>query len=383
MLTSKVGNEFAQYPIIDCHTHFGGAYLDALEEMLVTERAAGVGAINILAGSFLQWVNSNPEGFYAKVRHPDSIYLFAALDYSAITGDVDHRWTCSLASQVDRLLQIGCDGIKMLNGKPDCRKASGLALDSVVYDAYFIRLEERGLPLLWHVADPEEFWDMEQAPEWARAQGWLYDTTFPSKESLYQECERVLARHPKLKVILAHCYFLSANLPKAAALLDRFPNVYLDLAPGIEMLHNFTARLDDSREFFLKYRDRLLFGTDFAPGGLPSRLWVVRRFLEGDEEFHVPEDDPLFWPDHRAVIRGIALPQEVLREVYAGNFQRVTSLAPRPLNRELLMQELHRLAILQVELGAPRSTARQVADRLSDQRPGDEDWMAPYRGQAL
>jgi predicted TIM-barrel fold metal-dependent hydrolase len=262
---------------------------------------------------------------------------------------------------------MGCDGIKMLNGKPDYRKASGLALDCVIYDDYFARLEERGFPVLWHVNDPEEFWYPEQAPEWAKGPGWLYDHTFPSNESIYGECQRVLEKHPNLKIIFAHFYFLSDDLPRAAALLDRFPNVCFDLAPGIEMLHNFSKRPQEARDFFLRYQDRIIFGTDFAPGGQLSRIWVVRNFLETDEEFHVPTDEPLFWPDHRTMIRGIALPEKALRKVYAENYRRLVSSAPQPLDRHLVMTELDRLALLLDALGIRPNSARRVAFRLAEE----------------
>ena len=372
----------AQLDIVDCHTHFGGEDLDAIDVMLGREQAGGIGQIAILISSFPGRVNANPEGIYAKRRHPDRVYLFAGLDYSAIARDVDHRLTYSLAEQVDRLLAMGCDGIKMLNGKPNYRRASGLALDCVIYDEYFARLQERGFPVLWHVNDPEEFWDPAAAPAWARDPGWLYDETSPTKESIYQECERVLARFPNLRIIFAHFYFLSDDLPRAAALLDRYPNICFDLAPGIEMLHNFSKRPDHARDFFLKYQDRIIFGTDCGPDGIPSRIWVVRNFLETEEEFHVPTDEPLFWPDHRTMIRGISLPEEVLEKIYAGNFRRFVSPAPRPLDRRLAMAELNRLTALQDALGAPRNTARRVAARLSEDK-SEGDWTTPYLGRAL
>ncbi len=270
----------------------------------------------------------------------------------------------------------------MLNGKPNYRKASGLALDSVIYDDYLARLEETHLPVLWHVNDPEEFWDPDQAPEWAKGPGWLYDETFPSKESIYGECERVLERHPKLNVILAHFYFLSDDLPRAGALLDRYPNLCFDLAPGIEMLHNFSKRPDEAREFFLRYRDRIVFGTDFGPGGLASRIWVVRNFLESDETFHVPMDEPLFWPDHRTMIRGIALPAEALVPIYADNFRRLVGGPPRPLNPGRAVGELNRLAVLQDAIGARPNTARRVATALAEEHDAG-DWTTPYLGRAL
>ncbi len=375
-------SELAAVPITDCHAHFGGEDLDAIEGMLVSEKSGGIDQICILVSSFPGRVNATPEALYAKAKHPGQVYLFAGPDYSAIARDVDHRLTYSLADQVERFAAMGCDGIKMLNGKPNYRKSSGLALDSVIYDEYFARLEERGFPVLWHVNDPEEFWNPEEAPEWARGPGWLYDETFPTKESIYQECERVLERHPRLNIIFAHFYFLSDDLPRAAALLDRFPNISFDLAPGIEMLHNFTKRPDEARDFFLKHQDRIVFGTDFAPGGLQSRIWVVRNFLETEEVFHVPTDERLFWPDHREMIQGIALPADVLEKIYRQNFRRVVSPEPSRLDPKLVIAELNRLTALQDALGAPHNTARRVAARLADE--GAQAWgRAPYLGRTL
>ena len=89
--------------------------------------------------------------------------------------------------------------------------------------------------------------------------------------------------------MFAHFHFLSDFLDRAAALLDRYPNVNFDLAPGIEMLYNFTKRPAEARDFFLKYQDRLVYGTDFSTWRLSlTRIWVVRNFLETDEYFHVP-----------------------------------------------------------------------------------------------
>ncbi|MCJ7752894.1 MAG: hypothetical protein MUQ65_17710, partial [Armatimonadetes bacterium] len=135
-------------------------------------------------------------------------------------------------------------------------------------------------------------------------------------------------------------------------------------------------------EFFLKYQDRILFGTDFAPNGVQSRIWVVRNFLETDEMFHVPTDEPLFWPDHREMIQGIALPKDVLNKIYSGNFSRIVSPNPKPLDPALVMAELNRLSALQDALHAPRNTARRVATRLTDETAAG-GWTTPYLGRTL
>ncbi|MFB3882587.1 MAG: amidohydrolase family protein [Armatimonadota bacterium] len=358
--------ELGNYAIVDCHTHFGGADLDAIDGMLGRLEDGGIERLGLVVTSVPGRVNSNAEGIYAKAKHPDRVYLFMGMDYSAVAQDVDHRLTYSLAQQIDRLIALGADGVKMINGKPNTRKASGIALDSVIYDDYFARLEERKFPILWHVNDPEEFWNPEQAPEWAKGPGWLYDDTFPTKESLYQECERVLAKHPRLRIMFAHFYFLSDDLPRAAQLLERYPDVHLDLAPGIEMLYNFTKRPKEAREFFITYQDRIVFGTDFFTTALLSRVWVMRNFLETDELFHVPTDDRLFWPDHRSMIQGIALPPEVLKKIYAGNYERLVSAKPRALNLPAALAELDRLTALYDQLGQPKSAARRVAAYLAE-----------------
>ena len=365
-------SDLAKLPIVDCHTHFGGTDLEAIDGMLAGLASGGIGEIAIVVTSFPGRASADPQAVYAKARHPEKVYWFAGLDQSFLGKDVDHRWTRSLAAQVDLYAALGADGIKMINGKPNVRESSGIALDSVIYDDYFARLEETQFPVLWHVNDPEEFWDPEQAPEWAKGPGWLYDETFPSNQSLYDECERVLEKHPKLKILFAHFYFLSDFLDRSAAILDRYPNVHFDLAPGIEMLYNFTKRPDEAREFFLKYQDRIVFGTDFSARSLPSRIWVMRNFLETDETFHVPTDDHLFWPDHRTTIEGIKLPEKVLRTIYANNFRRFASPRPKPLVMPLVMNELNRLAALSDALGGSPNMARRVAERLAEEGDAQE-----------
>jgi predicted TIM-barrel fold metal-dependent hydrolase len=366
--------EMTKRSIVDCHTHFGGEHLDQIDDLLAAEREGGVHRLALMVTSVPGRANENAQAIYAKYRHPESVYVFAGMDYAAVSEDVDHRLTYPFPQQIDRLLALGVDGVKLINGKPDARKNSGIALDSVLYEGFYARAEALQLPLLWHVSDPEEFWDPAAAPEWASSHGWCYDASFPTNVQLYQEVAHVLARHPNLKVVFAHFCFLSDFLDRAAALLDEYPGVNLDLAPGIEMLHNFSKRPDEARGFFLRYQDRILYGTDlscgteWSPGLKLSRIWVVRSFLETGETFHVPTDDSLVWPDHRTMIRGIKLPEEVLAKVYVGNFARLTSPAPRPLCLPRVVEELNRLTAIHDAAGVRPNMPRRVADRLEQPR---------------
>jgi predicted TIM-barrel fold metal-dependent hydrolase len=318
-------------------------------------------------------VNDNPAAFVAKAEFPNRFYVFAGLDHpSPFTAGAAS--TPPLAEQVDRLLALGADGVKMIETKPDYRKSVDVPVDSKYYKDYFRRLEGTGLPILWHVADPEEFWDQERTPNWAKVQGWDYDDTFISYQRLYEEVERVLERHPQLKVIFAHFFFLSANLQRAGEIFDRHPGVHFDLAPGIELLYNLSKDPAAAREFFIKYSDRILYGTDITSGQNPDeariRAGIIKRWLETDEEYRLPEGaDFLLGPPEDGVIRGLRLPADALENIYHANFDRLAGAAPRPLNLELAALECERIAHNVSRLSG-RSTkdtpASAASARLSD-----------------
>ena len=73
------------------------------------------------------------------------------------------------------------------------------------------------------------------------------------------------------------------------------------------------------RKFFLKYQDRILFGTDTFPSVEAYRAYY--RFLETDDEYWDPEKSHHrqgFW-----MIYGIYLPREVLEKIYYKNAEKI------------------------------------------------------------
>ena len=96
------------------------------------------------------------------------------------------------------------------------------------------------------------------------------------------------------------------------------------------------------RALFVKYQDRILFGTDLGIGGDMSELMLgspgrypptgaeIERFFKSswryfetsDKQFEHPTPIQGSWK-----IDGIALPADVLKKVYAGNADRLLSLS--------------------------------------------------------
>ena len=351
--------------IVDSHVHLAG--VAAADRMVEIADLVGLERISIACTISRTQINANPAALACKSQHPERVYVFCGLDHSRKLSDGQVQ-TPSLPEQVERLMAMGADGIKMIEGKPTTRRYLDVPVDSPYFAEYFECVEEKGIPVLWHVNDPEEFWDPEKLPSWAREQGWGYNESDVPKEDQYGEVERVLARHPGLKVIFAHFYFLSADLARAARLLERFPGVDLDLAPGVEMLYNMSRDPEATREFFTRWADRIVFGTDISSANTDAeavaRAGIVTRWLETAEEYRVPpEADFLLGKPEDGVIRGLVLPDAVLDKVYRTNFERIAGDRPRPLDRPLAAEECRRIA----RLARDPSEASWAAEALDAQ----------------
>jgi hypothetical protein len=305
------------------------------------------------------------QSLYMKARHPKLFYVFAGLNHAQKLSGGRVK-TPSLAEQVEGFVEMGCDGIKMIEGKPTSRQRLDVPVTDPYYADYWARVEELGVPIVWHVNDPEEFWDPARIPGWAKERNWGYGPGDVQKEQLYAEVDGVLARHPRLRVIFAHFYFLSADLARAARFFDEHPTVQFDLAPGIEMLYNLSEDPEASRAFFVKYADRIVFGTDLASRQTVEegriRAGLVFRWLESKDTFRVPEEaDFLLGPPEDGVIRGMSLPDDVLTKIYSGNLCQLVGPKPRALNVGRAIEECERLAAIAGALSGKPAAETEAA----------------------
>ena len=118
--------------------------------------------------------------------------------------------------------------------------------------------------------------------------------------------------------ILPHVANYAEDLDSVSRLLAANPNVHID----------FSARLDElgrqpyrAREFFLRWQDRILFGTDMPASAEMYRCYF--RFLETFDEYFFPPDYDGSFDRRRWAICGIGLPPEVLAKVYYRNAVRI------------------------------------------------------------
>ena len=330
--------------ITDAHVHYspqtGPEFLTAFLDRTGTDCAV------IQAVSHSRCISLVPGALVMKDQSPGRFYVFGSPDLSEYYLHPDAVGE-HLSEYASLILAAGCDGIKLLEGKPQMRKTVPIPdFDLSCWEPFWAYAEREAVPILWHVNDPETNWCSNPSP-WLKRQGWWYDETFINNEEQYSQVFRVLERHPNLKIVFAHFLFFSAQLDRLDALMSRHPNLMVDLTPGIEMYENFSADFDRAKAFFEKYHDRIAYGTDIGGRCVLTnegeafnerenllRPQLVRRFLTMQGEETVIADGNFLHDREPFVMRGLGLSREWLEEILNRNIRSFIGGDPKPVNAE-------------------------------------------------
>lgn len=340
---------------IDSHIHY--ALPLEPEKLISFMDNHGIDMANLVLVPSRSRLTCVPDALMAKAKYPDRFFVFTSFDVSEYFrhGKEIGKY---LAKFVENMRQCGCDGLKIIEGKPSMRKIMGAIpnFDEPCWEPLWEYLEETQFPVLWHLNDPETCWQPEKAPRHIRMAGELYDDTFVNNEDQYKQMENILQRHPNIKFIFAHMYFMSAQLPRLAKLLDTYPNMMVDITPGLEIYVNLSKNTEEASAFFEKYQDRIFYGTDIG-----ARC-VLADNAEGfnEEECIARMDliDGMFQPEVHRIMRedgrylintedfaqkGFALSEEALNKIYWKNFLRYVATTPAKVNPKLIIKECRRI----------------------------------------
>ena len=127
--------------IIDSHVHMSG--IGSEESMLKILEATGIDKLTLVAMQNPAAGEGLPQALYMKARHPGRFFVLAGLNHAEKLSDGKVA-APSLAEQVDAFGRIGCDGIKMIEGKPTRYRQFGIPLTHGFYTPWYERLEETG-----------------------------------------------------------------------------------------------------------------------------------------------------------------------------------------------------------------------------------------------
>ena len=325
MLVTKVTDVARPaFPVIDVHNHLGGgkAFLtpDRVKHYLEEMDAAGVrAAVNLDGG----WGQKLKETLAALDNaHTGRFLTYALIDFSGVD---DPDWSRREAARLAEGFEAGAKGLKF-------HKTLGLGVR--YKDGRFLPVDDPKLDPIWevcarykrpveiHTADPGAFFtpldrhserwhELNEHPEWL-----FHGKDFPGRSELHAQRIRAIARHPDTTFICAHMANDGEDLAEVGRWLDAYPNMYVDIDARISELGRqpYTAR-----RFFLKYQDRVMFGTDTSPSRAAYRMYY--RFLETDDEYFDPAGGHHrqgFW-----MIYGVFLPKDVLEKLYYKNAERL------------------------------------------------------------
>lgn len=243
--------------------------------------------------------------------------------------------------QAEALLDMGCDGFKFLQMKPNYHKIIGKGVCDPSYDKAFSLMEERGVPVNLHVADPDGFWDITKMSPAQIARGWFYgDGNYMPYADYYKQVFAMLDKHPRLNVVLAHFFFLANNIDEARRVMDKYPNVKFDLTPHPAMYLEFSENIDAWRDFFIEHQDRIMYGTD-SNDIRERNVNIHRTVYEALTQSTEPFPMPAYYYDK--TIRGLDLPELVVDKICEHNFTRFLTLGDVPLNHGLIESSAYRV----------------------------------------
>ncbi|MBR2046481.1 MAG: amidohydrolase family protein [Agathobacter sp.] len=341
---------------IDSHIHYSLPVKP--EELISFMDRHGIDMANLVLVPNRNRLTSVPDALMAKVKYPDRFFVFTSFDVSEYFkhGKEIGKYQ---AKFVDHMRRCGCDGLKIIEGKPSMRKMMGAIpdFDKPCWEPLWEYLEETQFPVLWHLNDPESCWGPEEeAPRHIRIGKELYDETFVNNEDQYRQMEAILQRHPKIKFIFAHMYFMSAQLPRLSALLDTYPNVMVDITPGLEIYVNLSKNTEEAKRFFEKYQDRIFYGTDIGSRCVlannaealnedecVARMDLIDALFDSQTHRVMKEDGRYLINTDDFLQQGFSLSEEALNKVYWKNFQNYVATTPAKVNPKLLKKECRRI----------------------------------------
>ena len=305
-----------KFPAIDYHNH-----LDAQDPREVLRVADECGIEKIV--NITMYTGQKALDIIDKFHSvdPERFATYGWMDWADVQTDGFFK---RCVERLERLVERGACGMKIWKDLGTTVRDKGgslLRIDDERLGPLYEKAAELGVPIMYHIADPDAFFlpinaENERYEELAAHPEWSYYGSHYGKDELLAQRDRVIARHPKTTFVGAHVAEHPEDLAYVSRLLDKNPNLHVDIGARCAELGRqpYTAR-----DFFLRHADRILFGTDLIPEVSMYRLHY--RFLETQDEYFE-------YPSHasrqgRWNIYGLFLPDDVLKKVYRENALRL------------------------------------------------------------
>jgi predicted TIM-barrel fold metal-dependent hydrolase len=330
-------DQVMKMPKIDAHAHIGALGPGHLDAFIAFLDRYNLRWLNICVGG-MNWPRLQKQIESARQLHRAHPERLAWASSFNLTNWGQPDWAKGATDTVASGFAGGAVAVKiwkdvgMVLKDPDGRYVMA---DDARMDPVLDAVERQGHTLVAHLGEPRNCWlpldamttesDRRYFAGHPEYHGLLHPEV-PDYARQIAARDRMLERHPKLKVVGCHLGSLEYDVDELAKRLDRYPNLAVDLAA--RMVHLQIQPRDKVRAFALKYQDRILYGTDLEfgrgegaaaadPAQALARLAADyvsdATWLATDQEVAVERARAGFKS------RGLALPEPVLRKLYFEN----------------------------------------------------------------
>jgi predicted TIM-barrel fold metal-dependent hydrolase len=331
----------ARFPVIDFHTHISSRPRSTRPATPPAELVQTMDAVNL--HTMVNLTGGSGDQLATAIATFDRAFprRFVSMTEPTWTRASETGYAAWQAEEVARAKKAGAVGVKILKTLGLYLRDGGptgklVRVDDPRFDPMWEACGRLGLPVAMHVGDPEAFFlpidrfneryeELGAHPDWS-----FHGKDFPAFKDILAARDRVFAKHPKTTFVALHVGHWAENLSAVGEMLDKFPNVHVEIGARIGELGRQPRT---AARFFDKYQDRVLFGTDAIPHGVetPQQVFgedlyrIYYRFLETQDEYfdYAPAKVP---PQGRWRIYGVGLPEQILRKVYHQNAERVLGM---------------------------------------------------------
>jgi predicted TIM-barrel fold metal-dependent hydrolase len=334
--------------VIDAHTHVTPPKIKkALEVMDDNNIRYAVVIASIAGDDPNQYVGD--KAFYEIIEaikpYKNRLGLHYTFDWSLAQTDPD--FFSKAPDMLEKAVTAGAIALKNLKQLGlEARDPEGklIPIDDPRLFPIWERAEKLDIPVAFHTGDPVAFfqpwepgnerWDeLKLHPEWSFAD----KSKYPPLETLFGQVNNVYRKFRNINFVAVHVGGYSENLKEVSKWLDELPNLSVDTAARIGELGKHQAA--EGHDFFTKYQDRVMFGTDMAywngcdvQGAGPCKDWTLqedrkfydihwRYFQTSDKQFDHPTPIQGNWK-----IDGIGLDPSALKKIYWDNAYRFYKL---------------------------------------------------------
>ena len=237
-------------------------------------------------------------------------------------------------AQLSQEIEAGAGMVKVWkNFGMVTKDASGrfIQIDDARLQPIWDFLKSRDIPVMAHICEPLQAWRPLDDPTNPHFEYYQNNPQYhayshpeiPAYESIIAARDRWIENNPDLRILNAHLGSMSHDVDMVAERLDKYPNMYVELAARFGDL----ARQDSHkvRAFFEEYQDRIMFGTDYGTSrpeeemtdaeldreraDLDARYETLWKYLSATDSLEVRRQKTL----------GLGLSTEILQKVYFQN----------------------------------------------------------------